>query len=77
MQAAIYDMLEVGASAWIMGRVVHVHVDRAVYIGRRGDQRHRVDLLERIDTRPVGRLGRANYVRLREIETRLRKDGPN
>jgi len=40
-------------------------------------KRHRVDLLANIETRPIGRLGRAHYVRLRDIETRLRSDGPN
>ena len=60
-----------------MGSVVHVHIDEAVYAGERDGKRHRVDLLKDMSTRPLGRLGRAFYVRLREIETRLRKDGPN
>jgi hypothetical protein len=48
-----------------------------VYVGRKGEQNHRIDLLEQVETRPVGRLGRANYVRVREVEARLRRDGPN
>ena len=76
-ECRVHDILPIGANTWIMGNVVHVHIDEAVYVGTRGEQRHRVDLLENLATRPVGRLGRAHYVRLREIETRLRKDGPN
>lgn len=76
-ECKVHDILPIGANTWIMGNVVHVHIDEAVYVGTRGEQRHRVDLLEQLATRPVGRLGRAHYVRLREIETRLRKDGPN
>ena len=56
-----------------MGDVVHVHIDESVYVGVKGAHRHRVDLLKDVDMRPLGRLGRANYVRLREIEARLRK----
>lgn len=76
-ECKVYDILDVGANAWIMGSVVHIHIDEAAYTGTRGEQRHRIDLLKNIAQRPVGRLGRANYLRLREIETRLRKDGPN
>jgi flavin reductase (DIM6/NTAB) family NADH-FMN oxidoreductase RutF len=76
-ECRLHDILDMGKNHWIMGSVQHVHIDEAVYVGRRGEQDHRVDLLAEIATRPVGRLGRANYVRLREIETRLRRDGPN
>lgn len=76
-ECKVYDILPIGANTWIMGNVVHVHIDEAAYVGTRAGKRHRVDVLEHIAQRPVGRLGRANYVRLREIETRLRKDGPN
>jgi len=72
-----HDILDIGVNTWIMGTVLHVHIDPKVYVGTRGAERHRIDLLQNLETRPVGRLGRANYVRLREIETRLRKDGPN
>lgn len=76
-ECKLYDILDVGLNKWIMGTVVQVHIDESVYRGQIGAQRHRVDLLEQESTRPLGRLGRAYYVRLREIETRLRKDGPN
>jgi flavin reductase (DIM6/NTAB) family NADH-FMN oxidoreductase RutF len=76
-ECSLYEILDVGKNKWIMGSVVQVQIDESVYIGRRGEQDHRVDLLERIETRPVGRLGRANYIRLRDIETHLRRDGHN
>jgi flavin reductase (DIM6/NTAB) family NADH-FMN oxidoreductase RutF len=76
-ECKLYDIVDVGANKWIMGSVQHVHIDEAVYVGRKGEQNHRIDLLEKVETRPVGRLGRANYVRVREVETRLRRDGPN
>jgi hypothetical protein len=66
-----------GVMIWIMGTVVHINIDESVYIGSQEGKRHRVDLLARLDTRPIGRLGRANYVRLRDIETHRRRDGPN
>jgi flavin reductase (DIM6/NTAB) family NADH-FMN oxidoreductase RutF len=76
-ECRLLHILELGTNHWIMGAVVHLHIDPSVYLGARGSSRHRVDLLARADSRPVGRLGRANYVRLREIETHLRRDGPN
>lgn len=76
-ECKLYDIIDIGANKWIMGSVVHVHIAEAVYGGERDGKRHRVDLLANNDTRPLGRLGRAFYVRLREIETRMRKDGPN
>ncbi|GAB3402804.1 flavin reductase family protein [Massilia agilis] len=76
-ECKLYDIVDAGANKWIMGSVEYVHIDEAVYVGRKGEQDHRIDLLERLETRPVGRLGRANYVRVREVETRLRRDGPN
>lgn len=76
-ECKLHDILDVGANRWITGSVQHVHIDESVYVGRRGEQNHRIELLERLETRPVGRLGRANYVRTREVETRLRRDGPN
>jgi flavin reductase (DIM6/NTAB) family NADH-FMN oxidoreductase RutF len=76
-ECKLYDILDIGLNKWIMGSVVHVHIDESVYRGQRGAQRHRVDLLEKESTRPLGRLGRAFYARLRQIETRLRSDGPN
>jgi flavin reductase (DIM6/NTAB) family NADH-FMN oxidoreductase RutF len=76
-ECELLDSVDLGESRWIMGKVVHVHIHEHVYRGTRQGYRHRVDLLEDLATRPVGRLGRAFYVRLRELETRLRKDGPN
>jgi flavin reductase (DIM6/NTAB) family NADH-FMN oxidoreductase RutF len=76
-ECRLHDIVELGANHWIMGTVVHVHIEPSVYVGAAGGARHRVDLLSRLESRPVGRLGRANYVRLRDIETRMRRDGPN
>jgi hypothetical protein len=47
-----------------------VHIEEAVY---RGDKR--VDLLKDEGTRPIGRLGRAFYARIRGEEIVARKDG--
>lgn len=76
-ECRVYDIIDVGVNAWIMGTVVQLHVDPAAYVGPRGGHKHRVDVLARTDARPVGRLDRANYVQISEIETHLRKDGPN
>ena len=72
-----HSITELGTNSWIMGSVVHVHIDRSVYLGEREGRPHRIDLFHAVNTRPVGRLGRAHYVRLRDIETHLRKSGPN
>jgi flavin reductase (DIM6/NTAB) family NADH-FMN oxidoreductase RutF len=77
LECTVYSILEIGASWWVMGRVVHVHVDDRVYLGKHKGMDHRVDLLRDEAMRPVGRLGRALYVKLRDIETVLRQDGPN
>ena len=74
-ECTTYDIVYIGKSAWVMGQVRTIHVDPAVYVGTRGEHQHRIDVLRELEMRPVGRLGRANYVRLREIETHLRKDG--
>lgn len=76
-ECKLREIVDLGANHWIMGDVVHIHIAQSVYQGEREGKRHRVDLLQHESTRPVGRLGRAHYVRLREIETRLRRDGPN
>jgi flavin reductase (DIM6/NTAB) family NADH-FMN oxidoreductase RutF len=73
-ECQLLDILELGANHWIMGSVVHVHIDASVYLGARESKRHRVDLLANVDTRPIGRLGRGSYVRLREIEVPPRRD---
>lgn len=74
-ECTTYDIVYIGKSAWVMGLVRMIHVDAAAYVGTKGENLHRIDVLRDTEMRPVGRLGRANYVRLREIETHLRKDG--
>jgi len=74
-ECTTYDIVYIGKSAWVMGQVRMIHVDPVVYLGTKGDHLHRIDVLRELEMRPIGRLGRANYVRLREIETHLRKDG--
>lgn len=76
-ECRLRDIIDLGANHWIMGEVVHVHIAERVHRGTREGKRHRVDLLEDHATRPIARLGRAFYARLREVETRKRKDGPN
>jgi len=75
-ECRLYDILDVGVNVWIMGTVVHIHVDPEAYIGTRGALKHRVDVMKRVEARPVGRLDRANYVQIREVEMHLRKEGP-
>lgn len=74
-ECKLYEIIDIGANKWIMGTVVHVHIDPAVYVGSRDGLNHRVDLLQDLAHRPLGRLGRANYTRIREIETHLRREG--
>jgi len=74
-ECTTYDILYIGENAWVMGLVRMIHVEPGAYIGTKGANQHRIDVLKETELRPVGRLGRANYVRLREIETHLRKDG--
>lgn len=74
-ECKLYQIVDTGANKWIMGTVVHVHIDSSVYTGTREGLNHRVDLLKDISTRPLGRLGRANYTRIREVETHLRTEG--
>jgi flavin reductase (DIM6/NTAB) family NADH-FMN oxidoreductase RutF len=69
-ECTLYDVIEVGQNAWVMGLVQHVHIDEAVY---RGEMR--VDLLKQPETRPIGRLGRAFYARIRDEEIVQRRDG--
>ena len=77
LECTVHSILEIGHSWWVMGQVRHVHVDERAYLGTVKGIAHRVDLLRDPATRPVGRLGRALYVKLGEIETVLRRDGPN
>lgn len=74
-ECTLFDMIEIGESHWVMGHVRYAHVNESVYAGEKDGMRHRVDVLRHEAMRPVGRLGRANYLRLREIETHIRKDG--
>lgn len=76
-ECTLRDILPLGANQWIMGNVVRIHIQQAVYRGEREGKRHRVDLLEDPATRPIGRLGRAFYNRLSDILLRQRKGGPN
>jgi len=75
-ECQLLDILELGANHFIMGRVVHIHIDASVYLGDRDGKRHRVDLLADLAKRPIGRLGRGSYVRLRDIEMPPRRDAP-
>jgi flavin reductase (DIM6/NTAB) family NADH-FMN oxidoreductase RutF len=72
-----FDIIEVGVNTWIMGTVVHMHVDRRAYVGSTPELKHRINVLADIAGRPVGRLDRANYTRVSDVEFHRRKDGPN
>lgn len=76
-ECKLHSVTELGTNHWIMGTVVRVHIAESVYRGEREGKRHRLDLLDQADTRPVGRLGRAFYARLSDVMTRQRKGGPN
>lgn len=76
-ECTVHSILELGGSWWVMGLVRHVHVDERVYLGEVKGLRHRIDPLRVTEMRPVGRLGRALYSRIRDEETILRRDGPN
>jgi flavin reductase (DIM6/NTAB) family NADH-FMN oxidoreductase RutF len=72
-----FDIIEVGVNTWIMGTVVHMHVDRRAYIGSTPELKHRINVLGDTAGRPVGRLDRANYTRVSDVEFHRRKEGPN
>jgi flavin reductase (DIM6/NTAB) family NADH-FMN oxidoreductase RutF len=76
-ECRLHQIVEIGTHHWVMARVVHLHVDERVYLGERKGLNHRVDLTRLEAMRPIGRLGRAQYVRLRDFETLLRRDGAN
>lgn len=76
-ECTVHSIIELGGSWWVMGQVRHVHVDERVYLGTVKGMDHRIDLLRVEAMRPVGRLGRALYARIRNEETILRRDGPN
>lgn len=72
-----FDIIEVGVNTWIMGTVVHMHVAPKAYVGSSAELKHRINVLADAVTRPVGRLDRANYTRVGDIELHRRKEGPN
>ncbi len=72
-----FDIIEVGVNTWIMGTVVHLHVDRRAYVGSTPELKHRINVLADAAGRPVGRLDRANYTRVSDVEFHRRKEGPN
>jgi flavin reductase (DIM6/NTAB) family NADH-FMN oxidoreductase RutF len=76
-ECVLHQIVEIGTHHWVMGRVVRSHVDTRLYLGRHKGLDHRIDSMKVEALRPVGRLGRANYVRIRGIEAVLRTDGPN
>ena len=76
-ECTTFGIVEIGSSWWVMGRVVHVHVDERAWVGDSGGRRFRVDLMRDAATRPVGRLGRALYARLSDVVAVMRPDGPN
>jgi flavin reductase (DIM6/NTAB) family NADH-FMN oxidoreductase RutF len=71
-----FDIIEVGVNTWIMGTVVHMHVDRGVYVGSTPQLKHRINVIGNAADRPVGRLDRANYTRVGDVEFHRRKEGP-
>ncbi len=76
-ECKLYQIVEVGTHNWVMGEIVRIHVDERIYIGAYKGLDHRVDPLRVAALRPVGRLGRAYYSLLRDVETILRTDASN
>ena len=76
-ECRLYQIVEVGTHHWVMGEIVRIHVDERLYVGQYKGLNHRIDALRVESLRPVGRLGRAYYSRLREIDTILRTDASN
>jgi flavin reductase (DIM6/NTAB) family NADH-FMN oxidoreductase RutF len=74
-ECKLHSVTPLGKSSWVMGEVIHVHIDSRVYRGEKRGTRHRIDLLEEVSLRPYARLGGAFYARLRDIETLTRRDG--
>jgi flavin reductase (DIM6/NTAB) family NADH-FMN oxidoreductase RutF len=74
-ECKLHSAIALGKSTWVMGEVIHIHIDERVYVGEKRGYRHRVDLLQHIEMRPYARLGSAFYARLRDIETMERRDG--
>ena len=76
-ECKLHSMVELGPSVWVMVEVVHIHVHPEVYVGEQKGLRHRIDVTRPAALRPLGRLGRAWYCRISDIETVLRRDGAN
>jgi flavin reductase (DIM6/NTAB) family NADH-FMN oxidoreductase RutF len=74
-ECRLHSAIAIGKSTWVMGEVVHIHIDERVYQGEKRGYRHRIDVLKHVELRPYARLGSAFYARLRDIETMERRDG--
>ncbi len=77
LECVLHGIMEIGRDTWVMGRVVKAHLDTRVHLGDVNGQKHRIDLLRVPELKPVGRLGRANYVTLDAVTAVLRPSGPN
>lgn len=77
MECTLLSVIDLGHDAWVMARVVEIHVDERVHLGTYKGVEHRIDLLREPTLRPVGRLGRANYVHLDHVTAVLRPDWTN
>lgn len=77
LECRTFQITEVGVNTWIMGSVVHMHVDRKAYLGSTPALKHRINVVADSANRPVGRLDRANYTRALDVELHWRKEGPN
>ena len=74
-ECVLREGIALGRSTWVMGEVVQVHIDARVYVGRKRDLNHRIDVLKHVELRPYARLGSNFYAKLRDIETLERRDG--
>lgn len=71
----LHQVIRLGSHHLVLAEVIYAHIIEEVYLGSvRGT--HRVDLLGQEENRLLGRLDRANYIVLREIVMRLRKEAP-
>ena len=74
-ECVLREGIQLGRNTWVMGEVVHIHINERVYVGEKRGFNHRVDVLAHTELRPYARLGSNFYARLREIETLERRDG--
>ena len=77
LECRTHSITEIGVNTWVMGTVVHIHVDRKAYLGSTPALKHRINLVADAANRPVGRLDRANYTRATDLEVHWRQEGPN